>query len=278
MTVSPEPDAYLLGTALPELQRLQLQDDLWLETTESLWDRAGFETGHALLELGCGPGFSALRLARRVGPSGQVVGRDRSPGFLGHLCEQASTQGLPWIETLQGDIDAECPAGHQERFDGLFARWLLCWMDRPQDALRLAKDCLRPGGRLALLDYFHYRSLDLLPHDPAFRRGISAVEAAWTAAGGNPDLGTRLPALVEAEGLEIVSAELVTRYATPRDPLWRWPTSFFPQFMGQLAQEGFLEPHEADAFLGAFRRSEADPDGLFLAPPMLALVARKPAA
>ena len=84
-------------------------------------------------------------------------------------------------------------------------------MEEPQAAIRLAHKALRPGGKLVLFDYFHYRSLDLLPHDPAFRRGIAAVEAAWEAAGGNPNLGTVLPDMVVDEGSHLRPEGLVVR-------------------------------------------------------------------
>ena len=83
-----ESNAYLLGTANPELQRLSLQNDLWSKQTEALWDTAGFAAGHHLLELGCGPGFSSLALAKRVGKDGKVLGWDRSSAFLGY-CNRA---------------------------------------------------------------------------------------------------------------------------------------------------------------------------------------------
>ncbi|MHC4823708.1 MAG: methyltransferase domain-containing protein [Planctomycetota bacterium] len=275
MTSPPEPDAYLLGTTEPELQRLELQNDLWKETTRALWDRAGFAPGDALLELGCGPGFSALDLAKRVGPEGSILGWDRSAAFLSHLTTIAQAQGTPWVETRQGEVSGDLAEEDHGRFDGIFSRWLLCWMECPQDAIRLAHQALRTDGKLVLFDYFHYRSLDLLPHDPAFRRGIAAVEAAWEAAGGNPDLGTLLPEMVVEAGFEIVDVRLHTRFARPEDPLWDWPTSFFPEFMRQLVRDGFLEAHEAEAFLGTFRRSQGHPQGMFLAPPMIELVARK---
>lgn len=275
MPAPTEPDAYLLGTAIPELRRLQLQDELWRESTESLWDRADFRSGQQLLELGCGPGFSSLALARRVGTEGKVFAWDRSAAFLQHLESRAEQQGLTWIQTHQADISADLDPSLAGMFDGVFSRWLLCWMERPEIAIRVAFRALRPGGKLVLFDYFHYHSIDLLPHDPAFRRGIDAVEAAWCASGGNPNLGEVLPQLVRDHGFRILDQRLCKRSATPKDPLWQWPTTFFPAFMAQLVTDGFLDSTEAEAFLAAFRHSEQHPQGLFHAPPMIELVAEK---
>lgn len=271
-----ESDAYLLGTHQTELQRLALQDRLWQDQTTSLWDRAGLDAGQTVLELGCGPGFSTLQLAARVGPKGQVLAWDRSAAFLEHLRDSAAASKVDWISTHQGDVLPEAPSGCSSSFDLLYSRWLLCWMERPEDALQLAWQVLRPGGRIALFDYFHYDALELFPKDPAFRRGIEAVHAAWRAAGGDPSLGTRLASLLEAQGFMISSSALITRSTTPEQPLWNWPMSFFPEFLPQLAQDGHLTEAEANAFLQAFANSAEHPQGHFLTPPMLSIVAQKP--
>lgn len=270
-----ETDAYLLGTASPELQRLALQNRLWSQTTRDLWDVAGFKRKDHLLELGCGPGFSTLELAQLVGTQGRVLGWDRSDAFLEHLARGAEHKKLSWVETFQGDVSAPIRPDLNSKFDGVFTRWLLCWMKNPEDAIEVALQALRPGGKLVILDYFQYRSLDLLPRNPAFRHGIDAVEAAWRSADGNPDVGMILPGLLEANGFRVEHQKLNTRYATPNDPLWQWPTSFFPDFMQHLVQEGFLDTQSSDNFLAAFQHSQGHPEGMFLTPRMTELVAVK---
>ena len=65
--MSAEDDAYVLGTQSHELERLQLQHSLWRPAAEEAWDRAGLSPGQRVLDLGAGPGFAAVDLARRVG-------------------------------------------------------------------------------------------------------------------------------------------------------------------------------------------------------------------
>ncbi|MCP4092439.1 MAG: methyltransferase domain-containing protein [Planctomycetes bacterium] len=275
MSAPSEQDAYILGTASIELQRLGLQNEIWSEVTEALWDVAGFSEGQQLLELGCGPGFSSLQLAKRTGSDGGVLGWDRSAQFLEHLRGRAAADGLDWVSTHHGDVNPSLNPSLQNRFDGVYARWLVCWMDRPQDAIRLAAKALRPGGKLVLHDYFHYHALDFWPRNPAFREGIDAVEKAWRATGGDPSIGVRLQDMVEQHGFHVTHAKICTRFATPKQQLWQWPASFFPAFLAQLKLDGFLSPAQVDAFLHAFDVSTEHPQGMFLAPPMLELVAEK---
>lgn len=270
-----ESNAYLLGTAIPELQRLELQNDLWSPQTEALWDKAGFGPGHKILELGCGPGFSSLALAERIGSTGKMLGWDRSEAFLDHLRTRAEERGFSWLQTFQGDVLPSENEALDGSFDGVFSRWLLCWMKRPMDALETAHKALAKGGKLVLFDYFHYRALDLLPHSDAFRHGIHAVEDAWYAADGNPSVGAVLPELLMEAGFEIEHRNLLTRYTEPKDPLWQWPLSFFPDFMRQLAANDFLTADEAEDFLDALVARSEQPDGVFMTPPLLEIVAVK---
>ena len=45
-------------------------------------DAAGVAAGDAVLDVGCGTGVVARAAARRVGPTGEVVGLDRNDGML----------------------------------------------------------------------------------------------------------------------------------------------------------------------------------------------------
>ena len=275
MSTPSEQDAYILGTASIELQRLALQNRIWSEVTEALWDVAGFGEGQQLLELGCGPGFSSLALAKRTGANGRVLAWDRSAQFLEHLRDAAAAKDYHWLGTHHGDVAPKLDPALHEQFDGVYARWLVCWMERPENAIQLAGQALRQGGKLVLHDYFHYHALEFWPQNPAFREGIDAVEKAWRATGGDPSIGVRLEDLVKANGFKVNSAKICTRFATPKQQLWQWPASFFPSFLGQLKEDGYLSRAQFDAFLNAFDESTDHPEGMFLAPPMLELVAEK---
>ena len=68
---------YPFGYGDEELQRLREQHRVWQEENQRLLNRAGFGQGNTLVDLGCGPGFTTLDLARRVGPMGRIIAVDR---------------------------------------------------------------------------------------------------------------------------------------------------------------------------------------------------------
>src|SRR5215831_1583540 len=66
-------EKYLLAGGAAELERLQLQARVWEPEAETMLDHIGLEAGWHCLDLGCGAMGILGPLARRVGPSGQVV-------------------------------------------------------------------------------------------------------------------------------------------------------------------------------------------------------------
>lgn len=269
----PHEEPYILGNNDAEWKRLQLQHRLWKSTTDQLHQRAGFGPGQQLLDLGCGPGFTTLDLARLVGPTGEVIGRDLDARSLQHLEQLAAQESH--VRMRSDHADAAAPIEADGGFDGIFSRWLLCWLPNPEAVLQRCAEVLLPGGKLALFDYLHYGGLELLPKTAAFRHGIDAVEARWRSTGGDPAIGNRLPRLCREAGFEVTHQETVVRSVRPTDELWQWPTTFFPGFMAKLVHDGDLSAEGAQGFHAAWRRAEDDPDGLFLTPPIQCLVARK---
>jgi len=52
-------DEYVLGTHDAEIERLELQHQVWPAAAIEAWRRAGISAGQTLVDLGCGPGFAA---------------------------------------------------------------------------------------------------------------------------------------------------------------------------------------------------------------------------
>ena len=66
-------------------------------------DAAGVGAGASVLDACCGTGDLSLELARRVGPSGEVIGVDFSEGMLERARAKAAAAGLEQIEWIVGD-------------------------------------------------------------------------------------------------------------------------------------------------------------------------------
>lgn len=61
------------------------------------------EPGETVLDLGCGPGQNVDRLQEAVGPAGQVVGLDDSPGMVERARARVSDNGWSNVDIVETD-------------------------------------------------------------------------------------------------------------------------------------------------------------------------------
>jgi len=145
--------AYALGHSSTEIQRLKNQGTMLRPITERLLRSAGIDSGMRVLDLGCGAGDVSMLAAELTGPTGSVVGIDRSQDVLNVARERAQEAGLRQISFVRASIE-EFSA--DEPFDLVIGRYILVHQSEPVALLRKAADLVRPGGALA----FHEVRMD----------------------------------------------------------------------------------------------------------------------
>jgi len=188
---------YVIATGKKGRDRLRVLTRVFAETTTRLLDRVGVREGMVCLDAGCGGGDITCGLARRVGPSGSVVGIDLDAVSLDIARQEAEAQDLGNIEYRVLDVfdlaDNEC-------FDVVYARFLLSHLPDPADALARMAGALRRGGVLAVEDV-EFSAHFCFPECPAFSDYVRLYGAAARAKGDDPDIGPRLPSLLREAGL-----------------------------------------------------------------------------
>jgi ubiquinone/menaquinone biosynthesis C-methylase UbiE len=95
---------YFIGVNEVEVDRLRTQHEAWRPETELLWKYAGFTSCRSILDLGCGPGFTSLDLARIVGSSGEICAVDKADSYLELLADRARAGGVTNVRTKNADL------------------------------------------------------------------------------------------------------------------------------------------------------------------------------
>lgn len=108
--------------------------------------------GQTVLDFGCGAGMDSVLAARRVGPTGQVIGVDATDEMVTKARSNAVTCGAGNAEFHTGEAD-RLPVGDGSVdvviSNGVFN---LC-LDKPKVVAEVFR-VLRPGGRVQMADVF----------------------------------------------------------------------------------------------------------------------------
>ncbi len=261
--------SYVWGTHEAELIRLGLQHRLWRGAAADLWERARFGPGDTLLDVGAGPGHATRDLAELVGPQGTVFAVENSAPFVEYLRQQS----IPNVKIIHHD--AQDLVLEDESIDGAYARWLLSVVSTPERVVASVARALRPGAVFAIQDYVSYGASRLSPPSDALKRVLDATAVSWKQSGGDPDIGCRLPAILQEAGLVIRDLRTHARIARPGTALWEWPTTFFQNFVPALVEDRFLSQEDAHAFFVDWARASDNPSAFLLTPIVLDLIAEK---
>jgi ubiquinone/menaquinone biosynthesis C-methylase UbiE len=264
---------YVLGTDDDELARLGFQHQLWLAQAARGWERAGFAPGDTLLDVGCGPGYVTLDLARLVGSLGHVIAVDMSQRFLQYLRAQIESRGIQNITTRLGDVGQLDVA--DESVDGAYARWVLCFVEQPEAVVAAVARALKPGSAFVVQDYFNYEAAVVAPKDEIFDHVFRVVGKSFRIRKGNPEVGSYVPAMMESCGLEVREINPLMRIARPTDALWKWPETFFQNYLSVLVEMALLTETEKETFERKWDERSRDPGAFFCTPPMIEVIGFK---
>jgi SAM-dependent methyltransferase len=226
-----------------------------------------------VLDVGAGPGYATLDLADRVGTSGVVVAVERSQRFLDHAREAVRQRGHTHVRFIERDLMAD-PIS-ESGFDAAWCRWVAAFVADPSRLVAMLYGLLKPGGRVVFHEYANYRSWRLAPRSPVFETFVDRVVETWRAAGGEPDIGLELPALLHRAGFRLVELRPLVFVGRPGDQVWAWPASFIESGLNRLIELGAADASWADVVRRTFAVATADPATAMVTPLVLEIIAER---
>ena len=179
---------YVLGHSAGELKRLRRQGLLVNPVTRQYLIEAGIAPGMRVLDVGSGAGDVAFLAAELVGPSGQVVGVDRSRDALVFARSRAKEQSLANVTFVESELSAMAFDGH---FDAAIGRYVLMFQPDPVALLRKTSHLVRPGGILL----FHEpdrKQMRSFPPTPAYDKMSEWIDETFRRTGVDARMGIKL--------------------------------------------------------------------------------------
>jgi 2-polyprenyl-3-methyl-5-hydroxy-6-metoxy-1,4-benzoquinol methylase len=133
--------------------------DGW-QKPEQVVEALALKPGAAVADIGAGSGYFSVRFARAVGPRGTVYAADIDEGLIEYLRQRAQKEGLTNFKAVHGQPDD--PLLPPASIDLVFICDVIHHIENRGAYYAKLASALRPGGRLAIVD-FHKRELPVGP-------------------------------------------------------------------------------------------------------------------
>jgi len=154
-----------------------------------LFDLLELKPGMTVGEIGAGRGEMTVEMAKRVGPSGRVYSTELDPARLADIRAAVSREGLTNVVVITaGERATNLPA---ECCDAIFMRDVYHHFTNPEEIARSLSASLKPGGRLAIID-FEPQAGSAVPEGVPANRGGHGVPPETIAA----EIGAAGPSVV----------------------------------------------------------------------------------
>jgi ubiquinone/menaquinone biosynthesis C-methylase UbiE len=181
-----------------EPEKLAYLDSIWdlpEPVMEMLLAPLGLIEGNVAIDLGCGPGFLAVGMARKVGGTGRVHGLDINEEFLTRAVSNAEARGVGEVCSFQLIEDHHLPF-ERGTVDALFAKNVFEYVTDVDVSLGEAHRVLTSGGRVTGIccDYGFYVAEPLSPVE--VRELFDAAAPAFR----DPFIGRRLRQAMRTAG------------------------------------------------------------------------------
>jgi SAM-dependent methyltransferase len=196
---------YIIRGGTVGRERLRLLASAMAPFTGALFDDAGISPGMRVLDAGCGGGDVTRELARRVGPKGHALGMDMDAVEIELARSEAAADAIGNVAYRAGNILTDAIG---ERFDAIYARFLLSHLAQPEAGLARLVACARPGG-LILVEDVDFSGHFCSPPRESFSDYVRWYEQSALRRGVDCHIGPRLPALFADAGLALLGARAV---------------------------------------------------------------------
>ena len=132
--------------------------------------------GMTVLDLGCGPGFFTMEMARLVGETGKVIAADLQQGMLEKVKEKIQNTVFADIIELHQCLPDR--VGLSQKFDFILVFYMLHEVPDQEKFLREIQALLKPQGRILLVEpSFHVSRHEFLESIALMNQAGFAVAA-----------------------------------------------------------------------------------------------------
>ena len=144
-------------------------------------DYMDLKPGMTVVDLGCGSGYYARKIAPKVPPAGRALGVDIQPEMLDLMPQLCAQEGVENVVPVLGDEkDPKLPQGG---VDWIIMADVYHEFQYPEEMLAKMLASLKPDGKVCLLEYRAEKFRQASHIKPEHRMSVVDVLKEWNAGG-----------------------------------------------------------------------------------------------
>lgn len=228
----------------------------WSPASAPLYESADIRPGHIVADFGCGPGNTAVEMAKWVGGEGHVHALDINAEFVAEARKNAAAKGVGGVITVHRSDGTVLPLA-DESLDRITTRNTLIYVEDPEATVREFKRVLRPNGKVHAIE----GDWPMMVVEPVSSGEWNALVDAASHACRTPDIGRKLHSILVRLGFSRINLQVIVRPDVDGRllPMIR--------SMGEYAREsGRIAESRLDCILSAVDEGLANGSYLALAP------------
>jgi ubiquinone/menaquinone biosynthesis C-methylase UbiE len=147
--------------------------------------------GMTVLDMGCGPGYFTVELARLAGESGKVIAADLQQEMLDKMLHKVESFGL-----VSRIVPHKCEperTGITQKVDFILTFWMVHEVPDQLSFFEEMKSVLNPGGKMLIVEPIIHVTIK------SFNEMISRLESAGLQINGKPDIAFSRSILLNAK-------------------------------------------------------------------------------
>lgn len=228
----------------------------WNPASLVLYESAEISPGHVVGDFGCGPGHTAVEIAKWVGCDGHVHALDINAEFVVQTQDNARAAGLGDRVTAH-QCDGSVLPLPDGSLDRVTTRNTLIYVDDPQATIREFRRVLKTGGKVHAIE----GDWPMMVVEPVPSKDWGFLVEVASHACRTPDIGRKLYGLMRSAGFTEIDVQIVTRPDTEGRLL-----PMIKNMAGYARGSGKMNDVDIDRILAIIERAISDGNYLALAP------------
>jgi precorrin-6B methylase 2 len=203
-----------------EFIRLKIQHQVWKDVSDLAIQKSQINRGEIVIDLGSGPGYLSYDLLKYIGKKGQIICLDNSDKFIDSIKNQKIKNLLSAKIDIRTDLN-NFLSGIQKA-DKVFGGWILMFTGYVEKIINDIYTSLTPGGKFISIEYYDFRKISMFPESQIFDHIYANVYELLKNDGGDPDVGNKIPFIMEDVGFKNLELIPVIRTGKVGSALWHW--------------------------------------------------------